>query len=101
MLGEGTGERLKKRREITSLVRTTAASLRYTDFASGDEDTLEEAQAARRARATIRVVPCPLPVDGISARDILFDGCTGRMVCKRPVRVAHRWMKRIEVWDIV
>ncbi|KAG0703907.1 hypothetical protein DFH29DRAFT_914655 [Suillus ampliporus] len=101
MLGEGTGERLKKRREITSLVRTTAASLRYTDFASGDEDTLEEAQAARKARATIRVVPCPLPVDGISARDILFDGCTGRMVCKRPVRVAHRWMKRIEVWDIV
>ncbi|OAX43245.1 hypothetical protein K503DRAFT_853417 [Rhizopogon vinicolor AM-OR11-026] len=102
-LGEETGERHKKRREITSLalVRTTAAALRYTDFASGDEDTLEEAQAARKARATIRVVPCPLPVDGISARDILFDGCTGRMICRRPVRIAHRWIKRIEVWDIV
>ena len=100
-LGEEAAERHKKRLEITSLVRTTAAALRYTDFASGDEDTLEEAQAARRARATIRVVPCPLPVDGISARDILFDGSIGRMVCRRPVRIGHRWIKRIEVWDIV
>jgi hypothetical protein len=101
IIGDETAERPKKRLEITSMIRTTAAALRYTDFASGDEDTLEEAQAARRARATIRVVPCPLPVDGISARDILFDGCTGRVVCRRPVRVAHRWIKRIEVWDIV